>query len=53
MSFETFHNEEGASAVEYGLLVALIAVILAVGAAALGTAVNTKLDETATTVETS
>jgi pilus assembly protein Flp/PilA len=34
-------KEEGASMVEYGLLVALIALIVAVGAAALGTSLDT------------
>ncbi len=33
-------QEEGATAVEYGLMVALIAVVVAVGAAALGTRIN-------------
>jgi pilus assembly protein Flp/PilA len=33
-------REEGASMVEYGLLVALIAVIVAVGAALLGDSIN-------------
>ncbi|KAA1417973.1 Flp family type IVb pilin [Nocardioides humilatus] len=33
-------EERGASAVEYGLLVALIAVVMAVGAAVFGTALN-------------
>jgi len=37
-------RDEGASAVEYGLLVALIAVIIAVAVAALGNAVNTQID---------
>ncbi len=34
-------DEKGASAVEYGLLVALIAVVVAVAAAALGTRIST------------
>jgi pilus assembly protein Flp/PilA len=38
-------RDEGATAVEYGLLIALIAVVLAAGAYALGTALNTKLDD--------
>ena len=38
----TFINdEEGASAIEYGLLVGLIALAIAVGATALGTSINT------------
>jgi pilus assembly protein Flp/PilA len=39
-----FKDESGASAVEYGLLVALIAVAIIAGANALGGAVNTKLN---------
>lgn len=37
-------RDEGASAVEYGLLVALIAVVIALAVAALGTALNTQID---------
>jgi pilus assembly protein Flp/PilA len=40
-------QDEGATAVEYGLLIALIAVVLAAGAFALGSALNTKLDSVA------
>lgn len=36
------HRDEGASAVEYGLLVALIAVVIAVAVYGLGTALNNK-----------
>jgi pilus assembly protein Flp/PilA len=36
-------RDEGASAVEYGLLVALIAVVIAGAVTALGIALNTKL----------
>jgi pilus assembly protein Flp/PilA len=35
-----FKDERGASMVEYGLLVALIAVVVAVGAGILGTAID-------------
>jgi pilus assembly protein Flp/PilA len=45
-----FRNEEGATAVEYGLLVALIAVVIIVGAGLLGNAVNTKFSDVATQV---
>ena len=38
-------KEEGASMVEYGLLVALIAVVVAVAAAALGKGVSTLFDK--------
>lgn len=37
-------EEDGATMVEYGLMVALIAVIVAVGAAALGIRVDTLFD---------
>lgn len=37
-------NERGATMVEYGLMVALIAVVVAVGAAALGTRVDALFD---------
>jgi pilus assembly protein Flp/PilA len=40
-------NEEGASMVEYGLLVALIAVIVAVGAGILGGAIDTLFQDVA------
>jgi pilus assembly protein Flp/PilA len=38
-------RDDGASAVEYGLLVALIAVIIAVAVATLGTNLQTKFNE--------
>ena len=43
------HNrkEEGASAVEYALLVVAIALIMVVGAFALGGAISDRLDESA------
>ena len=37
-------REEGASAVEYGLLVALIAVVIIVAVALIGTNLNKKFD---------
>jgi pilus assembly protein Flp/PilA len=43
-------DEEGASAVEYALLVALIAVAIIVGAGALGQAINNQFNSVATTV---
>lgn len=42
------HNDRGASMVEYGLLVALIAVVVAFGATTLGTAVRTLFETVAT-----
>ena len=39
-----FREEEGASMVEYGLLVALIAVVAAVGAALLGLEIDALFD---------
>ncbi len=38
-------DEEGATMAEYALLVALIAVVVIVGAKALGNSVNTKLSD--------
>ncbi len=40
-------DESGASAVEYGLLVTLIAIAIIVGATALGTKLNTTFQGTA------
>ena len=45
-----FKDEEGATAVEYGLLVALIAVVIIVAVTAVGTNVSTKFNEAATAV---
>ncbi len=36
----TFRNEKGATAVEYGIMVALIAVVIIVTVAAIGTRLN-------------
>ena len=44
------NDEEGATAIEYGLLAALIAVAIIVGAGQLGTALDTKFSDVATTV---
>jgi Flp pilus assembly pilin Flp len=49
---ELTHSEVGATAAEYALLVSLIAIVIVVGAFALGTAINDKLDTTATCIET-
>jgi pilus assembly protein Flp/PilA len=38
-------NDEGATAVEYGIMVALIAVVIIVAVAALGTTLNEKFTE--------
>ena len=38
-------DEEGATAIEYGLLAALIALIMAVGAAAVGTSLDALFDK--------
>jgi pilus assembly protein Flp/PilA len=43
---ERFESEKGATMVEYGLMVALIAIIVAVGAAALGVGIDTLFDNT-------
>jgi pilus assembly protein Flp/PilA len=39
-------DEEGATAIEYGLLAALIAIVMAVGAATVGTSLNTMFGTT-------
>jgi pilus assembly protein Flp/PilA len=43
-------NESGATAVEYGLIAALIGVVIIAGAGALGSALNTKFTDVGTTV---
>ena len=50
-SFKTFWaDEDGATAIEYGLLASLIAVVMAVGADTLGKALNTLFDGIATSI---
>lgn len=44
-------SERGASMVEYGLLVALIAIVVAVGAGLLGTAIDGLFDDTTATLK--
>jgi pilus assembly protein Flp/PilA len=46
------NNESGATAVEYGLIAALIAVVIITGATALGSALNAKFTTIGTTVST-
>jgi len=43
-------NESGATAVEYGLIAALIGVVIIAGAGALGTALNSKFTAIGSTV---
>jgi pilus assembly protein Flp/PilA len=51
--FERFiRNESGATAVEYGLIAALIAVVIIAGATALGSALNQKFTDIGSTVST-
>jgi pilus assembly protein Flp/PilA len=45
-----FKDESGAAAVEYGLLVALIAVVIIAGATLLGTSINTIFTNAGNTV---
>jgi pilus assembly protein Flp/PilA len=45
-------DESGATAIEYGLLAALIAVMIIAGAKALGTNINTLFNKVATCVST-
>ena len=44
------NNESGATAVEYGLIAALIGVVIIAGAGALGNALNAKFNTISTTV---
>jgi pilus assembly protein Flp/PilA len=46
-----FKDESGASAVEYGLLVALIAVVIIGAVTALGTSVSTKFNAAANAID--
>jgi pilus assembly protein Flp/PilA len=41
VSKKSLHNQRGATAIEYGLLVALISLVIVAGAAAVGTNLNT------------
>ena len=43
-------GETGATAAEYALLVSLIAIAIIIGATHLGSSINTRLDNTATSV---
>jgi pilus assembly protein Flp/PilA len=43
-------DESGATAIEYGLIAALIALAIIVGAGALGSALNTRFNDIATCV---
>jgi len=45
-------DESGATAIEYGLIAALIAIAIIAGAKQLGTALNTKFKDIATTLST-
>jgi pilus assembly protein Flp/PilA len=45
-----FKDEEGATAVEYGLMVALIAVVIITAVTLLGTNVSSRFNETATSI---
>ncbi len=48
--WKLFKDESGASAVEYGLLVALIAVVIIASVQLLGSNLNTKFNSVATTI---
>jgi Flp pilus assembly pilin Flp len=49
---ELTHSETGATAAEYALLVSLIAIVIVAGAFLLGNAINDKLTDTASCVDT-
>ncbi len=46
-----WREEDGATAVEYSLMVALIAVVIIVAVRAVGTSVSQKFDEVATAID--
>jgi pilus assembly protein Flp/PilA len=43
-------NEDGATAIEYGLIAALIAVVIITGLTAIGTSLNTQLNSIASSL---
>ena len=45
-----FRDEEGATAVEYGLMVALIAVVIIVAVSLLGTNLSSRFNQVAVTI---
>jgi pilus assembly protein Flp/PilA len=45
-------DESGATAIEYGLIAALIAVVIITGVTAVGTQLNAKFNSIATTITT-
>ena len=45
-----FNDESGATAIEYGLIAALVAVVIITGLTALGSSLNTKFQSVSTTV---
>jgi Flp pilus assembly pilin Flp len=49
---ELTHSETGATAAEYALLVSLIAIVIVAGAVLLGEAIDNKLTDTATCIDT-
>lgn len=50
--FGFFHNESGATSIEYGLIAMLVSVGIIVGVTNVGTATNTMFEEIKTTVTT-
>ena len=46
-------DESGATAIEYGLIASLIAIAIIVGATAVGTNLNSRFNQVATTIGTS
>ena len=47
---EFLKNENGATAIEYGLIAALIAIVIITGLTSIGTNLNTKLASVATSL---
>ena len=50
MLWKFIRDTKGATAIEYGLIAALISVSIIIGATSVGTTVNEQLDSLATTV---
>jgi len=51
MMAKFFHDESGATAIEYGLIAALVAVVIITGLTALGTSLNAKFNTVSSTVD--
>jgi Flp pilus assembly pilin Flp len=52
LKYDLKHRMEGASAVEYGIMVALIAAVIVTAVGVIGTTLNTKFQDVATKIGT-